>query len=51
MIINKSRYILLLLFITLIASNYSSAFAETAEKDFNKTIAFIEGGTIDINSY
>ncbi|MCK4967110.1 DUF4097 family beta strand repeat protein [bacterium] len=50
MIINKSRYILLLLLITLIAFNYSLGFAETAEKDFNKTISFIEGGTIDIGS-
>ena len=48
--VNKNKYILLILLITLISCNYSSVFAETAEKDFNKTIAFIEGGKIDIGS-
>ena len=48
--INTNRLLILLLATIFISCSYSLSFAETAEKDFNKAISFMEGGTIDIES-
>ena len=51
MIVRKSRYIFLILVIALIHYNCSVLFAEkTYQKDFNKAITFIEGGTIHLDN-
>ena len=50
MIVRKNRYIFLIIIIALIPYNYSVLFAKTHKKEFNKTIAFINGGTIHLDN-